>query len=174
MGVDVQTMMDVQQFLFYEAQLLDEHRYHEWIELFTDDTHYWMPTRKTVGPDDLAHEFANEFEQSFFDEDKAALEMRIRKLDSGYSWSEDPPSRTRHMLTNIRIRDGGTDTELTTDSYFFIYRNRLSSDHPADEDMWVGSREDVLRKVDGSWKIAKRKILLDQVVLRSKNLSTFF
>jgi biphenyl 2,3-dioxygenase beta subunit len=113
-------------------------------------------------------EFTALGENALFDENKAQLQMRVDKLLTGYSWSEDPPSRTRHLLTNIRVRE--QDGEYHVDSDFIVYRSR----YDADEDMWVGARKDVLRRVDGSFKIAFRGILLDQTVILSKNLSTFF
>jgi len=98
------------------------------------------------------------------------LTQRIEKLDTGYSWAEDPPSRTRHLVTNVRIRAGSTPTQVTLDCNFIVYRTRLDTD----EDLWVGRREDTLRKENGGWRIARRKIVLDQTVLKSKNLSSFF
>jgi biphenyl 2,3-dioxygenase beta subunit len=106
---------------------------------------------------------------AFFDDDKPMMEMRVRKLETGYSWSEDPPSRTRHLVSNVRVTEENGN-ELSVRSNFILYRTRLNSE----EDMWVGERKDVLRRENGSFKIAKRTVLLDQTVLLSKNLSNFF
>lgn len=174
MPVEVQTdavlAYEVEQFLYEEAALLDDRRFHEWLDLFADDVHYWMPIRSTRarGQEDL--ELTAEHENSYFDEDKSALEQRVAKLDTGWSWAEDPPSRTRHVVSNVRLRQGPAQGEVTALCNFIIYRSRLS----VDEDLWVGRREDVLRKVGGEWKIARRHIFLDQSVLKSKNLSSFF
>ena len=118
---------------------------------------------------DGEYELTAVHENSYFDDDKPMLAQRIEKLDTGYSWAEDPPSRTRHLVTNVRIRPGGTSSEVTLDCNFVVYRTRLATD----EDLWVGCREDTLRKENGEWRIARRKILLDQTVLKSKNLSSF-
>jgi biphenyl 2,3-dioxygenase beta subunit len=168
-AVDYQLQYEIEQFLYAEAALLDDRKMHEWLELFTEDTHYWMPIRRTRTVDQLDQEFSPPEGMAFFDDDRNLLEMRIKKLDTGYSWSEDPPSRTRHLITNVRIgdRDGA---ELTVYSNFMLYRTRLATD----VDMWVGTRTDVLRQVDGHWKIAKRHIFLDQTTITSKNLSNFF
>jgi 3-phenylpropionate/cinnamic acid dioxygenase small subunit len=168
-SVDVVLHYEVEQFLYNEAALLDDRRYHEWLDLFTEDAHYWMPIRRTLARGDEAHELTAEDENSFFDDDKTTLARRVAKLDTGYSWAEDPPSRTRHLVTNVRLRPGSTLTLITADCNFIVYRSRLATD----EDLWVGRREDTLRKEDGKWKIAQRKIFLDQTVLRSKNLSSF-
>ena len=59
---------------------------------------------------------------------------------------------------------------MTTKSRFVVYRNRVETE----TDFFVGKREDVLRRVDGAWKIASREITLDQNVLMAKNLTVFF
>jgi 3-phenylpropionate/cinnamic acid dioxygenase small subunit len=168
--LDAQTQYAVEQFLYEEAALLDDRRFHEWLELFTDDIHYWMPLRRTVARGEEQREFTELNDQSYFDDDKATLTQRVDKFDTGFSWSEDPPSRTRHSVTNVRLRSTERGDELLVLCNFTIYRSRLATE----EDWWVGRREDTLRKVDGSWKIARRVIYLDQTLLRSKNLSSFF
>ncbi len=169
-GTDVVLTHEIEQFLYEEAALLDERRFHDWLDLFTDDVHYWMPIRSTRarGQEDL--ELTAEHENSYFDENKPMLEQRVAKLDTGWSWAEDPPSRTRHLVSNVRVRRGQGGGEVTVLCNFVIYRSRLA----IDEDLWIGRREDVLRQVDGTWKIARRHIFLDQSVLKSKNLSSFF
>ena len=169
---DINLQHAVEHFYREEAAALDEKRFHDWLDLFSDDTHYWMPIRRTRTVDQLDKEFTAKDEMAYFDDDKAMLEMRVRKLDTGYSWSEDPPSRTRHMINNVRIlevRGDGEGQEVDLDVYFFCYRSRLDNDI----DIWVGKRRDTLRRVGGDWKICKRHIFLDQVVLNSKNLSSF-
>lgn len=159
----------VERFYVEEAALLDAHRYEEWIGLFTDDTHYFMPIRRTVPRRELHKEFTKPGEMAFFDDDKATLDARVRKLGTGTAWAEDPPSRTRHLITNIRIvSDDGA--ELVAESHFLLYRTRLKSE----EDQWIGRREDVLRRHGDSFRIARRYIFLDQTILLSQNLSNFF
>jgi biphenyl 2,3-dioxygenase beta subunit len=166
---DINLQHSLEQFYTEEAAALDEKRFHDWLDLFADDTHYWMPIRRTRTVDQLDKEFTAKDEMAYFDDDKAMLEMRVRKLDTGYSWSEDPPSRTRHVISNVRVVENKGD-ELTVETNFILYRTRLNSE----EDMWVGMRRDHLRKDADSYKIAERDIFLDQTVLLSKNLSNFF
>ncbi len=166
---DYQLQYEVEQFLYLEAEILDHRQFHEWLDLFTEDTHYWMPIRSTRLRGDEANELTKEWENSYFDDDKRMLAQRVAKFDTGFSWAEDPPSRTRHMVTNVRIRDGAGTDEMTVTCNFIVYRTRMATD----EDLWIGEREDRLRKIDGHWRIAGRKIFLDQTVLRSKNLSSF-
>jgi biphenyl 2,3-dioxygenase beta subunit len=160
---------EVERFLYDEAALLDARRFEEWLELFADDARYFMPIRRTRTRDDLDREFTQPGEMAFFDDTKGTLGRRVKKLATGRSWSEDPPSRTRHLITNVRIVDVRGD-ELDVESNFHLYRTRLKSE----ETSWIGSRRDTLRTLEGSYRIAKRTIYLEQTVLLSSNLSNFF
>jgi biphenyl 2,3-dioxygenase beta subunit len=160
---------DVERFYYDEAALLDSHRYEEWLALFSDDAHYFMPIRRTRMLRELDKEFTRPGEMAFFDDTKTLLAGRIKKLESGRSWAEDPPSRTRHLITNVRITKDDNRT-LEVESNFHLYRTRLNSE----ETSWIGSRRDVLRRVEGSFQIVDRKIFLEQTVLLSRNLSNFF
>ena len=173
---------EVEQFLYREARLLDDRRFHEWIDLFTDDLQYWMPGRtgrypassKAIGILDHSRyeeeELAKPGELAIMDETKATLSARIARLETGMAWAEDPPSRTRHIITNIEIEEDDTASELKVYSNYVVYRNRGETE----QDFYVGRREDVLRRIDGEWKIARRKVILDQNVLLAKNVSIFF
>ena len=160
---------EVEQLYYEEAALLDARRHTEWLGLMTPDVHYWMPIRRTVNLDNIENEFTKPGSMAYFDDDKAQLEGRVKKLSTGFSWSEDPPSRTRHHVTNVRVIDRRGD-EITVESNFHLFRTRLESDR----DSWMGRRLDVLRKVDGELKIAKRHIFLDHTVVESQNMSNFF
>lgn len=166
---DVGLWFAVQQFLFREARLLDERRFDEWLDLFTADTRYWMPGRFNPGatgqtgvtvPGELA----------LMEDTKKTLTTRVARLATGMAWSEEPPSRTRHLITNVTVERAQNPGELLVHSNFLIYRTRLEREI----DTYVGQREDILRETDGSWKIACRTILLDQSVLSTSNLSVFF
>ena len=167
---DVLLQHQIEQFLYEEAALLDDRRYGEWFALLADDIEYWMPVRSTRARGDEEHEFSKPGEGAFFDEDKALMAERIRKLDTRYAWSEDPPSRTRRVLSNVRILARLPGDEVSVTCNFLIYRSRLARE----EDLWAGRREDILRKTSTAWQIARRRIYLDQVSLGSKNLSIFF
>ncbi len=160
---------EVERFYYDEAALLDAHRYDEWLALFTDDAHYFMPIRRTRTQREMDKEFTKPGEMAFFNDDKILLAGRVAKLKTGRSWAEDPPSRTRHLITNVRIvKDDGRTLEV--ESNFHVYRTRLNSE----ETSWIGLRRDLLRRTDGSFQIADRKIYLEQTVLLSRNLSNFF
>ena len=160
---------EIEEFLYREAELLDDRRYEEWLELFTDDVSYFMPMRRNVPADEMEREFTREgLDANWFDEGKDTLTRRVKQIRTGVHWAEQPPSRICHMVTNIQIVDATPD-QVTVKSRFLLYRNRVETE----TDFLVGKREDRLRRVDGEWKIARRKIILDQSVLLAKNL-TFF
>ena len=160
---------EVEQFLYEEAALLDARKFREWLGLVADDIHYWMPIRRTVTRSDLEFEFTNPGAMAYFDDDRGLLEMRVKKLEASSAWSEDPPSRSRHFVSNVRITEIAGD-EITIDASFHLYRTRLNSE----ADNWVGRRTDLLRRSGSSFKLAKRHIFLDQTVIVSKNMSTIF
>ena len=165
----IRLQYEVEQFLYAEAALLDARRYRDWLGLLADDIHYWMPIRRTVSTADLDLEFTQPGEMAYFDDDRGVLEMRVRKLEAGSAWSEDPPSRARHFVSNVRVL-GVAGDEITLEAAFHLYRSRLNSE----EDHWVGRRVDVLRRIGDSFRLARRHLFLDQTVIRAANMSTIF
>jgi 3-phenylpropionate/cinnamic acid dioxygenase small subunit len=175
-------VLEMEQFLFREARLLDECRFQEWLNLLTDDIRYWMPSMSSrYGASSKAFtplereprerpELSDENELALLDETKDSLARRVARLDSGMAWSEEPPSRTCRFISNVIVDESDTDAGLIVRSNFILYRTRGD----LERDFYVGSRQDVLRSVDGSWKIAYRKILVPQNVLAAKNVSSFF
>jgi len=160
---------EVEQFLYAEAALLDARRYREWLELLAEDIHYWMPIRRTVTLADLDLEFTKPGGMAYFDDDRAILEMRVKKLEAGSAWSEDPPSRSRHFVSNVRTLSIEGD-EITVEAAFHLYRTRLNSEVGG----WVGRRVDLLRRGEGGFRLARRHIFLDQTVIPTTNMSTLF
>jgi 3-phenylpropionate/cinnamic acid dioxygenase small subunit len=177
-----QRIHEVERFFYREARLLDERRFHEWLELFADDVRYWMTGRcnrypmssKAIAILDrdryVADDMAEGAELAILDEDKQTLTARVARLDTGMAWAEDPPSRTRHLISNIEVKRGGAESELDVRCNFIVYRSRSETE----QDFYVGARRDVLRLAEGGWKIARRKLVLDQNVLLAKNVSIFF
>ena len=159
---------DVERFLYDEAALIDERRFREWLELFTDDVRYWMPLREVIEGNPEGLHLDDGLAISIIDDDKDFLRTRIGRLDSGFAHSESPPSRTRHLVTNVRLMSVDGD-DLAVHSNFHVYQSRVERiDY-----QFFGCREDRLRRIDGQFKIAFRKIVLDQTVL-PRTLSTFF
>ena len=173
-AVTVELQHAVEQFLYAEAQLLDDWRYREWFDLMADDVRYRAPLRKNrLRRQRLEDEVADRgIEMALFDDDKQSLDVRVMQRETGKFWAEDPPSRTRHLIGNVRIAlpDPSYPDEYEVRSNFIVYRNRLETE----VDVWAGERFDLLRRDGDSFRIARRTILLDQNVVLSKNLSVFF
>ncbi len=173
---------DIERFLYREARLLDERRFHEWLELLTDDIRYWMGTRSNRYPRSskaiaildpsryVEEDVTGDDELAILDETKDTLKARVARLDTGMAWAEDPPSRTRHFISNVDVEPGDGTAEFKVHANFIVYRSRAETE----EDFYVGARQDLLRRVGGDWKIARRRLILDQNVLTAKNVSIFF
>ncbi len=164
--VGVELQHRVEQFLYREARLLSERRLEEWLDLFTDDARYWMPARVTV--DGQPDAVAADGEMAFFDDDKAFMSARVERLRSSLAHAEQPPSRMRYFVSNVEIEEPGGG-ELDVRCNLLAYQSRLERT----EAMYVGRREDRLRPDGASWRIALRKIVLDQTLV-PRTMSTFF
>jgi len=161
---------EIEQFLIHEVSLLDRRRWTEWLDLLTDDIRYYMPLVRNVKYGEFERELTREMKEvSWIDEGKDILTKRIEQIMTGMHWAEEPLSRIVHNISNVQITEA-TDTEVHVTSNFLTYRNRVETE----TDFFVGRREDVLRKVEGQWKIARRKVLLAQNVLLAKNLTLLF
>jgi 3-phenylpropionate/cinnamic acid dioxygenase small subunit len=161
---------EVERFFSAEAELLDERRFDEWLELLHEDVRYWMPIARNVRFDQAEHEYTRAgTEANWFDEGKDILRKRIQQIQGGDHWAEEPRSRTTHLVANVRVE--ATDgSDVSTKCRFVVYTNRL--DH--DFELFVGKRADVLRRDGDRLKVLRRAIYLDQSVLFSRSLTTFF
>src|ERR1700693_3511790 len=169
--VTPELQLEIEQYYYHEAELLDDHRYGEWLDLFSGDARYWMPTRadRLLRHPDKDVSVGGEF--ALFDDNKKTLGWRVKQMGSLTHWAENPRSRTRHLVSNVRIAPTKLEGEYEVKSNFICYRNRLQDE----VDIWAGERNDLLRRdKEAELHIARRKILLDQNVVLSKNLSVFF
>jgi 3-phenylpropionate/cinnamic acid dioxygenase small subunit len=165
---------EIADFLYREAELLDGRRYREWLDLLADDVRYWMPMRRNVKYGDEEGEFTRaQSDVNWFDEGKETLVRRVKQIETGIHWSEEPRSRLSHLVTNVQVQSAEPSVaepqKVEVTCRFLIYRNRVETE----TDILVGRREDQLRRNGAGWLLARRKIILDQNVLLSKNL-TFF
>lgn len=158
-----QTMEDV---LYYEAMLLDRGRLEEWLELLSDQVRYRVPVRTTRERGEPG-EFSPDIE--YFDDNKQTLRLRVERYGTAFAWSENPPSRVRHFIGNVRVIEATAD-RVQLEYGLWLYRNR--GDDPRGE-MLSGERRDVWQKEGDRWRLVSREVLLDQTVVGLKNLSIF-
>ena len=167
-------MREIEDFFHKEADLLDERDYDQWLDLLTEDIVYWMPMRKNVSYANRDKDITAEDDVAWFHDDKETLRKRVKQIQTGIHWADEPISRVAHVITNIRLAEPisvlAEGAKAATKCRFIVYRNRLESE----TDFFVGRREDTLTRVRGELKIARRKIILDQSVLLAKNLTMFF
>lgn len=157
---------EILQFLYDEAEVLDEGRYGDWLELLTEDVLYRMPIRLNRRRRSEAPSHSDDTE--IFSDDLASLRVRADRLTTSFAWAEDPPSRTRHFVTNVRVRTTDRPDELDVRSNILVYRNRL--DKPV-ADLYSGERQDRVRRIGEAWRLASRTIFLDQAVVGASNIS---
>lgn len=167
-------LREIEDFFYLEADLLDEREYDRWLELLTEDIVYWMPMRKNVSYANRREDITAENDLAWIHDDKDTLRKRVKQIQTGIHWADEPISRISHMITNVRLADPvralAEGEKALTKCRFIVYRNRVEDE----TDLLVGRREDTLIRVGGGLKVARRKIILDQSVLLAKNLTMFF
>ncbi len=136
----------VEQFLYTEAQLMDEHRYDEWLALWTEDALYWAPTgRDEVDPSR---------EISLIYDDWVRLQLRISRLKSGFAHAQEPKSRMRRLISNIVIEEADNG-EIMTYSNFMLAELRRGK-----QDLFAGRTIHRLRPHENGFKLVSKKVLL--------------
>ena len=146
---------EVEDFYYAEAELLDNRQFREWFTLLADDIRYWMPIRHNAleRSNDLKDELAKPGEAFYFDDDKASLRIRVERVYARNAWAEMPPSRTRHLITNVRIKsDDGSAVEVHAN--FFVYRTRMETD-----------QDDA-----GVYVVARRRAVVTQIASTSSRM----
>lgn len=136
----------IEKFVFREARLLDEHRYEEWLSLWSDDGVYWIPCQHTDS-DPLR-------QVSIIYDNRAKLSDRIARFISGAVLAQDPKSQIRRVISNIEIeRNDGHDIAVA--SNFILVEARGGQQY-----VWCGRTIHGLREAGDQLKIARKKVLL--------------
>jgi 3-phenylpropionate/cinnamic acid dioxygenase small subunit len=167
---------EVEEFLYHEADLIDQRRFRDWLDLLAEDLVYFMPMRRNVKFGEHAQRENTRFEHdmSWFNEDKWTLARRVEQILTGCHWAEEPMSRVCHLVASVRLLDARPSFEQAREaqvrSRFIVYQNRVEHETA----LFAGKRTDLLRRDGDRWLLARREIILDQSVLLAKNLTTFF
>lgn len=163
--VDLRLIRRVEEFLYREAELLDAGRYQEWLDLLSPDIDYRIPTRITRERTALDHQFSD---TSFhMIEDRGSLETRVARFDTEFAWSENPPSRTRRFVSNVRLGGYDSPLEVRSNLLFFWAREKM------DQVILSGERHDLIRVEPDGMKLAQRAVFLDHTTLPIPNLAVF-
>jgi len=157
----------IRDFLYLESLALDERRFRDWLSAFAEDARYEIPVRVT-------REKLAEWELSptsrIFDDTKQTLEFRVERLETDFAWSEQPPSRTRHYITNVLVEPTDKADEFRVHSNCLVYRSRGDEPNPS---IFSAQRKDLLRRAGDSWQIVHRWAAIDQSLINAHNLSIF-
>jgi benzoate/toluate 1,2-dioxygenase beta subunit len=143
----------IENFLYREARLMDEHAYDEWLSLWTEDALYWVPCNE----DDIDPQR----HVSIIYDNRARLEDRIERLKSGAAYAQDPKSRLRRVVSNVESEEGDNG-EITVYANFNLTELRRSR-----QDTFAGRTIYKLRPQGAGFKIAYKKVLLvnnDEVI----------
>lgn len=152
--------------LIDEAEMLDQGRYADWYERLAPELDYVAPVRNTSAGS-LASGVSTE--TFLFRDDHYSMGKRIDRLATEHAWAEDPPSRLRHLVTNIRVYADADEDKVLARSYVLVRRGR--GDRPVEE--LAASRRDVFRRTPSGLLLASRAILVDDAVLRTQTLAFF-
>lgn len=160
---------EIVEFLEDEATALDDNELTEWFQRMAPDIVYRMPVRMTKDRAD-GSEFADGM--FHFDEDYMTLATKVMRLAATQSaWAEKPPSRTRRFVTGIKtFKRDSEEEEYEVRSSILLVRNRYQE---SKLELLSARRTDVIRRVDGAFKIATRTIFPDQATLGTQNLAVF-
>ena len=139
---------EVEDFLYHEAALLDEWRLDEWLALLTDDAKYRVPSNDapTGDPANTLFLIADDIDR---------IRGRVARLKDPHAHAEFPHSRTRRLVTNVRVVENPGDLEVFAN--FAVYRMRRGGQ----ESVFVGRYRYILRRVGGALRIALREAILD-------------
>jgi len=152
--------------LYREAELLDDRDLHGWLELLARDIDYRVPVRVTRERSAGVSPFSD---RSFhLIEDYGSLAARVRRFDTEYAWAEDPPSRTRRFVTNVRATTAGPD-EMSVRSNLLLFRARAETANA----LISCERKDLWRRTDGAWLLVRRLVLLDHTTIPMENMAAF-
>jgi len=153
-------------FLYAEARLIDEDQLEQWLQLFTPDGIYWLPSDESTDP---------EYETSIIYDDRLQLEKRIYQLRNKHL-AQDPRSRTVHFVSNVQVTAGNNQNEVTVHCNQIIHELR-PGDHQRLQ-AGVGQTRSfatrckyILENQHGIWRIALKQVLLIDRDLPLENIS---
>jgi p-cumate 2,3-dioxygenase beta subunit len=143
------TRAEVEDLFYHEADLLDRWKLDDWLKLLTDDSSYYVPPNDKPDAD-------HRFTLFTVADDIVRLRERIIRLKDPNCHAEFPPSRTRRMISNVRI-DGMDGELIVVSANFAIFRHRRNE--PVRQ--FIGRYRYKLKQTDEGLKIAERRAVLD-------------
>lgn len=159
--------LQAHRWLVDESYLLDAQDYEAWLSTIASDIHYLMPVRVTTA---LGAGYTTAPGMAHLDENWYSLSRRVARFATEHAWTEDPPSRLRHYITNVRTFRTKNPDEIVVDSAVLLFRSRGDINEAA---TISAGRDDLLRRTATGWELARRTIMVDESVIRMQNLAIF-
>ncbi len=157
--------LQIEEVMIEESWLLDGNRFEDWLALMTDDIRYWAPVRENLGRDE--EDFHQLHLLTHFDEDRMTMGLRVARLRTGFAHAEEPPSRRRHFVSNVKILDASSPESVQVASNFIVFRSRPG----LEEHLFVGGRRDQWVHTEAGWRLRERMIIFDHDVI--ENITVF-
>ena len=145
--------------LIDEYWLLDNDQFEDWLGFMTDDIRYWGPVREDLARGE--EDFHRPHLLTHFDEDRGTMQLRIARLRTGSAHAEEPPSRVRHFVSNVKILDATNPERVRVASNFIVFRSRSGRE----ETLFVGTRRDWWVKHAAGWRLVERMIIFDHDII---------
>ena len=139
-------LREIEQFLYREARLADDHEYDGWEALWTDDGVYWIPANGEGGDPALV--------MSIVYDNRSRIALRIKQLNTGKRHSQQPRSRLRRLISNVELLGvDGEQVHVTANA--LVFESTLRGDL-----IWTSRNEYRLRRIDGEFRMAYKKVIL--------------
>lgn len=163
----------IERFLYEEVKVLDDWEWAKWLDFLHEDIFYWAPTQTDRFSRERALRISPMGTSAYFEDNKKELSIRVQRMLTNQAWAEEPPSRSRHIITNIIVDRGEADGEYAVKSNFLDYRTGGQRSW----DLITGQRDDIIvRAPESEWGylVKRRYILFDMSIILNKNLSLFY
>lgn len=158
-------LAEIDAFYRHEIVLLQDRRYDEWLELFSTEVRYWMPTRRTVS--DLGAAVLGTNATPYFDDTYDSLAIRVQRMTNPNAFTEIPPPVLRYFIQVLTVTPADTNLDVTSNELVIHTRGRATQ-------LFSAQRRDLLRREDTTLQVIERQVVLDERILINKNLSFFF
>ena len=151
----------VEAFLYKEARFADEARYADWEALWTDEAVYWVPATTDPEIDPNTH-------ISHIYDNRQRIATRVKLLQSGHRYSQEPASSMRRLISNIEVEKNGDDTFVVGSNFLLV---ELSIQAKHETHVWAGRTTHTLRWVDAALKMSRKKVVLVNAAEPLPNMS---
>ena len=168
----VEDELALTRFLYDEAEAIDNMDFDRWLTFLDENIDYWGPVRENRVYRERKLEIQPKGTSVYFEENKEFLRQRVDRLRTQKAWAEEPASRSRHLVSNVRVDDLGGGS-FAVRSNFIVYRTRGERD----EDLIAGERRDIIAAsadAPQGYLVKERQILFDMATILVKNLSLFY